>query len=92
MFVLAIKHDVEDYERWKRVFDEFPPGEGGAVFHRVNRLVDSPNTIAVVSGFQTADAANAFVNNPDLASAMQRAGVAGEPRIELYEEVEAVEY
>ena len=53
MFVLAVNHQVEDYERWKQVFDEFPPGEGGAVFHPVNRLVDSPNTITVVAGSQT---------------------------------------
>ncbi|MDP6606967.1 MAG: hypothetical protein QF664_12025 [Dehalococcoidia bacterium] len=92
MFVLAIHHRVEDYERWKSVFDEFPPREGGAVFHRINRLVDDANTIAVVSGFLTADGAYAFVNNPDLGAAMQRAGVDGVPRIELYEEIEAVEY
>jgi hypothetical protein len=92
MFMLAVNHQVEDYERWKSVFDEVSPREGGAAFHRVNRLVDSPNTVTVVVGFATAEAANTFLSAPDDRSAMERSGVVGEPRVELYEEVEAVEY
>ncbi len=92
MKVLAINHDVEDYDRWKSVFDEFPPSAGGALFHRINRRVDDPNNITVVAGFETLDAANAFAENPDLKDAMGRAGVTGPPRIEIFEEVESVQY
>ena len=92
MNVLAINHDVEDYDSWKVVFDEFPPSTGGALFHRINRGVDNPNNITVVAGFESADAASAFASNPDLKDAMQRAGVTGAPRIEIYEEVESVQY
>jgi hypothetical protein len=83
---------VTDYDAWKAEFDQMPPSVGGASFHRINRLVDDPNVITVVAGFASADAARAFVENPDLASAMQRAGVMSEPRIEIHEEVEAVQY
>lgn len=92
MYVLAINHDVEDYERWKAVFDSFPPGEGGARFHRLNRLVDSPDTITVVAGFERLDDALAFRDAPELKEKMGDAGVIGAPRFELYEEVEAVTY
>lgn len=92
MFVLAVNHDVEDYDRWKAVFDEHPPAKGGAAFHRVNRNVDSVNNVTVVAGFPTEESARAFVGDSALRDAMQRAGVQGVPRIELYEEVEAVEY
>jgi len=92
MFVLAVNHDVEDYDRWKLVFDEHQPARGGAAFHRVNRNVDSANNVTVVAGFPTEDSARDFVDDPALREAMQRAGVIGAPRIELYEEVEAVEY
>ncbi len=92
MYVLAINHGVEDYDRFKAVFDEFPPSSGGAVFHRVNRGVDDPNNITVVSGFSSVDTATAFRDNPALKDAMGRAGVVGHPRIELYEEVESVQY
>ena len=88
----AVNHDVEDYDRWKAVFDSVPPSTGGALFHRINRSVDNPNNITVVAGFESADAASAFANSPDLKDAMQRAGVTSAPRIEIYEEVESVQY
>lgn len=92
MQMVAINHNVEDYNRWKAVFDEFPPAEGGALFHRVNRNVDDANNITVVAGFETSEAARAFVDNAELKQAMQRAGVTGQPRIEIFEEVEAIQY
>lgn len=92
MKVMAINHDVEDYDRWKAVFDEFSPSQGGALFHRINRSVDNPNNITVVAGFATLDAAIAFRDDPDLKEAMGRAGVVSPPRIEIFDEVEAVQY
>lgn len=92
MYVLAINQDVADYAAWKIVFDTFPPAKGGAVFHRVNRMVDNDNNITVVAGFETTEAAQGFLKNPDLKAAMSEAGVQGAPRFELYEEVEAIQY
>ncbi len=90
MIVAAVRHSVDDFDQWKAVFDEFPPTEGGALFARVNRAVEDPNTIAVVAGFETLQAATAFLENPELKAKMQEGGVIGEPRIELYEEVAVV--
>lgn len=90
--MLAINHDVTDFDRWKGVFDSFPPSKGGAVFHRVNRNVDNPDNVTVVAGFETADAARAFRDNAELKEAMGEAGVAGAPRFEIFEEVESVVY
>jgi len=87
MIVAAIRHAVNDYDHWKAGFDAFPPTANGALFARVNQAVDDPNTIAVVAGFETLEAANAFLGNPELKDRMEAAGVMGEPRIELYEEV-----
>lgn len=91
MVLMAIKHRVQSYEDWKAVFDGFPPRTGGALFHRVNRAVDDGNTVLVVAGFESAEDARAFQNNPELKSKMEAAGVLEAPRFELYEEVEAVE-
>lgn len=92
MHVLAINHDVADYDQWKSVFDRFPPKVGGARFHRVNRNIDDPDNVTVVAGFDSADAARAFRDDPDLKEAMGEAGVASAPRFEIYEEVESVVY
>ncbi|MDX1689851.1 MAG: cyclase [Acidimicrobiia bacterium] len=91
MFMLAIKHDVEDYDAWKAVYDTLPPTEAGASFARVNRAVDSPETVLVVAGFSSAEAAKSFVEMPELRQKMGEAGVVGEPRIELYEQVDSTE-
>jgi hypothetical protein len=92
MYVMAINHDVADYNQWKTVFDGFSPAKGGAVFHRLNRNVANPNNITVVAGFESPDAAQAFADDPALKDAMQEAGVTGPPRIEIFEEVEAIQY
>ena len=92
MYVMAINHDVEDYEQWKKVFDEFPPARAGARFHRVNRNIDNANNVTIVAGFDSADAAMHFRDNPDLKGAMHEAGVKGAPRVEIFEEVESIQY
>ncbi len=92
MTVVAINHDVEDYGKWKVAFDGALPSTMGGLFHRINRSVDDPNNITVVIGFPSREAAGTFVTNPDLKDAMGRAGLTGPPRIEMFEEVEAVQY
>ncbi len=90
--ILAVNHEVADYDTWKRAFDDFDKAERGALFHRVNRSVENPNSITVVHGFESPAAAQAFVADPDLADAMKKAGVTGAPRVEIYDEVEAAVY
>ena len=92
MIVLVVQVKIGNFDAWKKVFDEFPPKMGGAVFHRVNQMVSDPQTVAVAAGFKTASEAEAFMASPDLAAAMKKSGVVGAPRIEMYTEVEAVTY
>jgi hypothetical protein len=92
MKVVAINHDVADYDQWKAVFDEIPPKTMGARFHRINRGVGDDNNITVVAGFDTVETARAFMANEDMKEAMGRAGVTGVPRMEIFEEVESVQY
>lgn len=91
MIVMAIKHQLAEYEAWKSVFDTFTPISRGALFHRVNRAVDDPNTVLVVCGFSSADDAGAFRDDPELKEKMRSAGVTSAPRFEIYEEVESAE-
>ena len=92
MILLSVQHPVADYGSWKAVYDEANPGTFGATFARVNRSVDDPNLVIVVSGFESVEAARGMIDNPDLKAAMDRAGVTAPPRIEMYEEVELVKY
>lgn len=90
MYVLAINHPVADYDTWKAVYDTMPPTSRGAKFARVNRGVDDPRLVTVVAGFESLDALNGFLADPELKAAMKRAGVIGAPRFETYEEVESI--
>jgi len=67
-----------------------PPTSRGAEFARVNRGVDDPRLVTVVAGFESLDALNGFVADPELKAAMNRAGVIASPRFETYEEVESI--
>lgn len=90
-YVLAINHAVADFEKWKSVYDTNPPTTaGGAKFSRLNRGIDNPNLVTVVAGFDSLDTLKHFVADPQLKDAMHEAGVLGEPRFEIYEEVEVI--
>ncbi len=91
MIVAAVRHPVADYDKWKAVFDTYPPTANGALFTRINRSVDDPNMIAVVAGFGSLEAAQAFLGSEELKQKMGEAGVTAEPRIEIYEEVEVIQ-
>ena len=88
MILMAIKHQVQDYDAWKSVYDSYPPTADGALFARVNRAVGDPNTVLVVAGFDSAEDARAFQTDPTLKEKMQSAGIVSVPRFEIYEQVE----
>jgi heme-degrading monooxygenase HmoA len=91
---VIVSHHVSDYDQWYPVFKEH--GEvrrtHGATGHTVTRTVEDPNQLVVVNEFATVEGAQAFMADPSLADAMQRAGVDGEPTIYLVDEVEDVRY
>jgi len=90
VIITAIRHPVQNYDTWKAVYDTMPPTSRGAKFSRVNRSVDDSNMVVVVAGFDSLDEAEAFLGSAELREKMGEAGVIGEPRIEIYEEVEAI--
>ena len=94
MVTLVVFHHVRDYQSWKRVFDAH---EGvrrghGALEHRIYRGVDNPNRVIVHNDFPTEKAARAFMTDPSLPAAMERAGVTDEPWLGLVEQLERKRY
>lgn len=92
MYLLAANHDIEDYARWKAVYDALDQGALGARFGRVNRNVENANNLTIIHGFDSIDQARSFSHSPVLKEAMAEAGVSSAPRFELFEELEVVEY
>lgn len=82
--VVAI-HSVRDYAAWRRSFDAHQPQRRAAGFlsEDVHVGLKDPNLVAVYSVASDRAHAEAFINNPALAAAMESSGVLGRPQIVL---------
>ena len=86
---ILVQQSVEDYAKWKPVFDEQEDrqaagSKGGFIF----RNADDPNQITVLLEWDTLDNARAFAGSDELKEAMQRAGVTGPPDVYFLEETD----
>jgi hypothetical protein len=84
--ILAVRHQVSDYAAWRKVYDEVEPlrAQYGCTAQRVLRLAEDGNDLFVTHEFPSAAQASSFAGDPELREAMDRAGVQGMPRIELF--------
>jgi heme-degrading monooxygenase HmoA len=88
---LLVRHKVEDYERWKPVFDH----DHGATRKRsgskggwILRNADDPTELVILLEWDTSENARRFAGADETREAMQRAGVTDEPDVYFLEEVE----
>jgi quinol monooxygenase YgiN len=84
---LIVRHNVADFGAWRKEYDEADTirAEHGCTGQRVLQSPSDPNDVVITHEFPSVAQAEAFVGNPDLGAAMQRAGVVGAPRIEIYQ-------
>lgn len=82
---LIVRHSVADYANWRKVFDSVAAlqAKHGVTGSEVLQLPGDKNDVTVIHHFPTLGQAQALVGDPELKSAMERAGVAGPPRIEI---------
>ena len=90
MNVVSIKQQVEDFEKWKRAFDEHEPArlEHGIQIVSIYRGVENKNLVIVNAQGSSPDSFQTFFNNPKMKEAMERAGVSGAPEITYLEEIQ----
>ena len=88
-----IRHKVEDFARWKPVFDEDAPSreasgsKGGYLF----RNADDPNEVVVLFEWDDLESVRRYGQTDELREKMQRAGVADRPDFYFLEEVERLD-
>lgn len=87
MAVGVVLHRVNDYDAWRKVYDSVAPllTSFGVSQQSVHRMAGDPDNVLAIFYFPTVDDARAFFASADVHDAMQRAGVAGEPRIEYFD-------
>jgi quinol monooxygenase YgiN len=80
---VLVRHRVNDYEVWKRVFDDFADTrkEGGEKAYEVFQDPDNSNDLTLLFEWDNRDNADKFFGSSELKSTMQKAGVSEQPTI-----------
>ncbi len=94
MTYVMVLHHVEDYARWKPVFDEDgevrkDKGSKGASIYKNN---DDPNHLVVITEWENLEKAKNFAESEELKNTMVKAGVIGRPAVFYLEEIGKTEY
>lgn len=84
-----VRHKVENYEEWRKVYDDFAGRQeaGGVESEAVFQGVDDPGDVTVVHDFDTEEEARAFFGSEELKKTMGEAGVSSPPEIWFTREV-----
>ena len=90
MTYFLARHKVEDYDKWKAIYDEAQSAAASMgqknESSRVFRDSDDPNMVTVIGEFDTKENAEKFFGSDELKAAMQKAGVQGQPEIHFVDE------
>ena len=88
MAVIAITHEVEDYDNWRKVYDDNDDirEKYGIQRGRVFQDSDDSNMITILAEGDL-EALKSFASSTDLYEAMKASGVVGLPKTTYLEEV-----
>ena len=77
MTTVLVRHQVADYDVWKREYDRIMSGPLGAAVlaHRVWRGQDDPNLVVIAETYSSRAAADEAAAHPDLLEAFSQAEV-----------------
>jgi hypothetical protein len=80
---MFVHHEVSDYASWRKGYDAFQASakKMGSTARAVYQGTDDPNDVTAYHDFASAAKAKAFAGSGELKSAMQAAGVKGQPQI-----------
>ncbi|ADZ09858.1 hypothetical protein Metbo_1632 [Methanobacterium lacus] len=93
IYLMAIQK-VEDFDKWKKVFEEHSTqrrvrGSKGA---EILRDSNNPNEIVVITKWEDEDTAKKFSSSHDLKNVMKKAGVVGFPELKFLDEINQTEH
>jgi len=90
MIKTLMYHKVEDFDKWKKVFDDVRPirVKAGEIYYSVGKIHGQPNTAYVINGWKTMEEFETFVGSSELAEAMKKGGVLELPHTLVMDEVE----
>ena len=80
---MFVQHEVADYAAWRKAYDQFQSTRRtmGVTAQGVYQSTENPHQVIAYHDFASLEKARAFAASPNLKTAMQGAGVKGEPQI-----------
>ncbi|MEX0744752.1 MAG: antibiotic biosynthesis monooxygenase [Phycisphaeraceae bacterium] len=85
---VMIRHRVQDFERWRQVFEAAADfrRDGGEQRYEVFEIHDDPDHVVLLFEWDSMERARAFLANPELSDAMDQAGVESPPEVWFLEQ------
>ena len=80
---LLVRHKVDDYARWRPIYDEHGATRkaSGSAGGRVFRSATDPNEVVILLEWDDLEKARQFAQSEDLRQTMQRGGVVTQPDV-----------
>ena len=80
---LIVMHDVEDYEKWRPVFDadEERRLANGLHIRGLLQNTENPNSLLIVGAYDDVEVAKAMIGSEEMIEKMAESGVIGEPSV-----------
>jgi heme-degrading monooxygenase HmoA len=86
---LIVRHNVQDYAKWKPLFDEHAAKRkaSGSKGGRLFRSEKDPNEVVILFEWEDLGKAHKFAESEDLRQTMEHAGVVGKPDLYFLDEI-----
>ena len=81
LYRLGVSHQVQDYEKWKKVFDEDEPirAKANLELRAISTNAENPNMVNIMFATDDIEKAKEVINSDELRKRMAEAGVQSEP-------------
>ncbi len=81
IYRLGVSHSVENYNKWKKIFDEDEPirEEAGLELRAISTNAEDPSVVNIMFATNDVDKAKSLINSIDLKKRMSESGVRSEP-------------
>ncbi len=83
MATLYVHHKVNDYENWRKVFDNLTSNRTafGCTGHQVFQSANDPCEITILTHWRSVEAAKKYAASDELKDDMKNAGVISQPEV-----------
>jgi quinol monooxygenase YgiN len=90
MAYVLVRHKVEDYNKWKTVYDghENTRKKSGCKGARLFNVKDNSNEVVALFEWDSIENAKKFAGSQDLKETMQKAGVSDIPDVFFLEQIQ----